>query len=92
MGNHNSNPVNFSQIGMSEQEVIICSPNILGHLFTYIYKRVLVGGNQKNYNKLSFIIHNVRLPAELLRLRLSQKRQSIVIFKYISTRKVEKSR
>ena len=27
-----------------------------------IYKRVLVGGNQKNYNKLSFIIHNERLP------------------------------
>ena len=31
-------------------------------IIEFIYKRVLVGGNQKNYNKLSFIIHNVRLP------------------------------
>ena len=34
----------------------------IAFIYLFIYKRVLVGGNQKNYNKLSFIIHNVRLP------------------------------
>jgi hypothetical protein len=36
--------------------------NIFIYLFIYIYKRVLVRGDQKNFNKLSFIIHKVRSP------------------------------
>ena len=29
------------------------------NIYLFIYKRVLVGGNQNNCNKLSFIIHNI---------------------------------